>query len=48
MITISEILKDSEFCLTQFSKEKIFQLEERFESRDVNGKPTLYINRIHC
>lgn len=26
-MTIPEILKDSEYCLTQFSKEKIFQLE---------------------
>lgn len=44
MITISEILKGSEYSLTQFSKEKIFQLEERIEERDVKGKPTPYVN----
>ena len=46
MIPISEILKGSEYSLTQFSKEKIFQLEERIEEREVKGKPTPYINCI--
>ena len=46
MITISEILKGSEYSLTQFSKEKIFQLEERIEEKEVKGKPTPYINCI--
>ena len=46
MITISEILKGSEYSLTQFSKEKILQLEERIEEKEVKGKPTPYINCI--
>lgn len=44
MITISDILKGSEYSLTQFNKEKIFQLEERIEEREVKGKPTPYVN----
>ena len=43
MITISEILKGSEYSLTQFSQEKIFQLEERIEEKEVKGKSTPYI-----
>lgn len=46
MITLSDILKGSEYSLTQFSKEKIFQLEERIEEKEVKGKPTPYINCI--
>ena len=34
MITLSDILKGSEYSLTQFSKEKIFQLEERIEEKE--------------
>ena len=40
MITSSEILKGSEYSLTQFSKEKILQLEERIEEKEVKGKPS--------
>lgn len=44
MITISEILKGSDYSLSQFSKEKIIQLESQIEEKDVKGKPTPYIN----
>ena len=46
MITISDILKGSDYSLAQFSKERISQLEERIEEREVKGKPTPYINCI--
>lgn len=46
MITLSDILKGSEYSLTQFSQEKIFQLEDKIEEREVKGKPAPYINCI--
>ena len=43
-MTISEILKGSDYRLSQFSNEKISKLEENIEEKDVKGKPTPYIN----
>lgn len=44
-MTLAEILKDSNYKLTQFSQEKIKQLEENITSRETRGKITPY---IHC
>ena len=46
MITISEILKGSDYNLTQFSNDKIIKLENSIIEKDVKGKITPYINCI--
>lgn len=46
MITISEILKGSDYNLTQFSNDKIAKLEKNIIEKDVKGKVTPYINCI--
>lgn len=46
MITISDILKGSEYRLTQFSQfdeDKIIELENNIIEKEVKGKPTPYI-----
>lgn len=43
-MTISEILKGSDYNLSQFSNEKISKLEENIEEKDVKGKLTPYVN----
>lgn len=43
-MTLSEILKDSNYKLTQFSTEKIYSLEENITTKKVKDKDTPYIN----
>lgn len=43
-MTLSDILKDSNYKLTQFSPEQIFQLEKSITTKEVRGTLTPYIN----
>jgi len=43
-MTLADILKDSNYKLTQFSVEKVKFLEENITVRDTRGKDTPYIN----
>lgn len=43
-MTISEILKGSDYKLSQFSNEMISKLEQSIEEKDVRGKLTPYVN----
>ena len=43
MITISDILKGSNYSLTQFDEDKIIELENNIIEKEVKGKPTPYI-----
>ena len=43
-MTLAEILKDSNYKLTQFSPEKVKFFEENIRVREVRGKDTPYIN----
>ena len=42
MITISEILKGSDYSLTQFGEDKIIALENNIIEKDIKGKTTPY------
>ena len=42
-MTLSEILRDSNYKLTQFSEEKIKFLEENIFTKDVKGKTVPYV-----
>ena len=42
-IRLSDILKDSNYSLSQFDTEKISSLEERLKIKDLKGKATPYI-----
>ena len=44
MITIPEILKGSEYNLSQFDEDKIVELESRIIEKDVKGKAVPYVN----
>jgi len=43
-MTITELLKDSDYKLTQFNVVEIRELEERITPKEVSGKATPYIN----
>ena len=45
-MNLSDILKGSEYSLTQFSQEKIDDLEKKIFEKDVKGKSIPYINCI--
>ena len=44
MITISEILKGSDYSLTQFSENKIIELENNIIEKEVKGNRHLISN----
>ena len=46
MITLSDILKGSDYRLTQFGEDKIIALENNIIEKDIKGKATPYINCI--
>jgi len=43
-MTITELLKDSDYKLTQFKEVKMHKLEKRITLKEVSGKATPYIN----
>ena len=43
-MTLTEILKDSNYKLTQFSADKIKSLEEKIIAKVINNKAVPYVN----